>query len=157
GGGVPDRAVAAARARRRGPRRSARQRGRGDAARPHLRAQRGLHLRRPPDGRPEVLLASRLKVPGTCLAARFAPDSSANPVHAQFVRRLGGGGPRPDLAHPLLKALSGGPMPTADDLLSAGTALRFATIGTYAGAFIGYAASLAVKKVRVSLVATVLA
>jgi len=48
-------------------------------------------------------------------------------------------------------------MPTADDLLSAGTALRFATIGTYAGAFIGYAASLAVKKVRVSLVATVLA
>jgi ABC-type transport system involved in cytochrome c biogenesis permease subunit len=48
-------------------------------------------------------------------------------------------------------------MPTADELLSAGTALRFATIGTYAGAFVGYAASLAVKKARIALAATVLA
>ena len=49
-------------------------------------------------------------------------------------------------------------MMSPEDLLQAGTALRFATIGGYAGAFAGYVGSLAaVKKVRAATIATVLA
>jgi ABC-type transport system involved in cytochrome c biogenesis permease subunit len=49
-------------------------------------------------------------------------------------------------------------MLAAEELLQAGTALRFATIGSYAGAFAGYVGSLAaVKKARMATAATVLA
>ena len=48
-------------------------------------------------------------------------------------------------------------MPTTDELLHTGYLLRFAVIGTYAGAFVGYAGSLGAKKVRASTIATILA
>ena len=44
-----------------------------------------------------------------------------------------------------------------DDLVYAGSILRFATIGTYAGAFVGYVSSLGAKKLRAATIAKWLA
>ena len=46
---------------------------------------------------------------------------------------------------------------TVEDLIDLGTKLRFAVIGTYAVAFIGYAARLAVQRLKLDKLATVLA
>jgi ABC-type transport system involved in cytochrome c biogenesis permease subunit len=46
---------------------------------------------------------------------------------------------------------------TVEELIDLGTKLRFAVIGTYAVAFVGYAARLAIKKIRLDRAATWLA
>ncbi|MBS2022857.1 MAG: cytochrome c biogenesis protein CcsA [Deltaproteobacteria bacterium] len=46
---------------------------------------------------------------------------------------------------------------TIEELLHAGVLLRFVAIGAYASAFIGYAARLAVKKLKLDMLATLLA
>src|SRR6478752_3425395 len=46
---------------------------------------------------------------------------------------------------------------TIEELLNAGVLLRFLSIGAYAAAFVGYAARLAVKKLKLDALSTILA